>query len=304
MPMRRPAKRVDINGVGNGMDIVDAQVHIGPGRIEQTLAAMDALGIHAILIDEYWMGHATGDPGYRVPGGAFRPVQPTAELAALMYPDRFSYLVRLDRNDEDVAAVIRMARDAPHARALRITPGMWSAEAGAFAAGEYEPICAAACDCGLPLFVFVPGRARDVVQYARKFPSLRIIVDHCGLLSNSMRQKFGGGGVPLPQEAQLGAFEEVMALADLPNVALKWAHAPAMFETPGYPGHGLRPILRKALDRFGKDRIMWASDVSANQTGESWAMLLFSMMGNPDLSEAEREALLGGTARAWLNWVA
>lgn len=285
------------------MEIVDAQVHIGPGRIEQTLAAMDALGIHAILIDEYWMGRKTGDPGYRVPRGAFRPVQPTAELAALMYPDRFSYLVRLDRHDEDVAAVIRMARDAPHARALRITPGMSSADAEAFAVGDYEPICAAACDCGLPLFMFVPGRLRNVVRYAQKFPSLRIIVDHCGLLSNAMRQKIGGG-VPLSREAQRIAFEEVLGLADLPNVALKWAHAPGMFETPGYPGDGLRPILRKALDRFGEDRIMWASDISANQSGESWAMLLFGMMGNPDLSESEREALLGGTARAWLSWPA
>jgi L-fuconolactonase len=292
------ANRMDIAG----MDIVDAQVHIGPGRIEETLAAMDALGIRAILTDEYWFGRAMGDPGYKVTGGAFRPVQPTAELAAFTHPDRFSYLVRLDRNDQDVTAIIRMARDAPHARALRITPGMWPAEVEAFAAGDYAPICAAACECGLPLFMFVPGRARDVVQYARKFPSLRIIIDHCGLLSNSMRQKIAAGGSPLSLEAQLGAFEEVVALADLPNVALKWAHAPGMFEKPGYPGEGLWPILRRALARFGEGRIMWASDASANQTGESWAMLLFGVLGNPDLTPAERKALLGGTARSWLNW--
>ncbi|HTV95146.1 MAG TPA: amidohydrolase family protein [Steroidobacteraceae bacterium] len=292
-----------MNGSGSGLDIVDAQVHIGPDRIEQTLAAMDALGIRAILVDEYWIGRATGDPGYRIPGGAFRPVQPTAELAALMHPERFSYLVRLDRRDEDAAAIIRLARDAPHARALRITPGMWSAESEAFAAGAYEPICAAACDCGLPLFIFAPGRARDVVQYARKFPPLRIVIDHCGLLSNSMRRKIGGGA-PLSRDAQLEAFEQVLALADLPNVALKWAHAPAMFDAPGYPGQGLWPVLRMALERFGADRIMWASDVGANQTGESWAMLLFGVLGDPDLSEAERKALLGGTARAWLDWAA
>ena len=52
------------------MDIVDAQVHIGPGRIEESLAAMDALGIRAILIDEYWMGKKTGDPAYPVADGA------------------------------------------------------------------------------------------------------------------------------------------------------------------------------------------------------------------------------------------
>jgi L-fuconolactonase len=286
------------------VDIVDAQVHIGPGRVEEALAGMDALGIRAILIDEYWFGRKMGDPGYSVPAGAYRPVQPTAELAAFMYPQRFSYLVRLDRKDQDVASVIRLAADAPHARALRITPGMWPAEVDAFAAGAYAPICAAACDAGLPLFMFVPGRARDVAQYARKFPSLRIVIDHCGLISNSMRQTIGAGGGPSSREAQLTSFEEVLALSELANVALKWAHAPAMFEQPGYPGEGLWPILRKALDRFGAERIMWASDASANQTGESWAMLLFAVLGNPNLSAAERAALLGGTVRAWLNWPA
>jgi L-fuconolactonase len=250
------------------MDIVDAQIHIGPGRIEEALAGMNALGIRSVLID------------------------------------RFSYLVRLDRTDRDVTTIIRMARDAPHARALRITPSMKRTEAEAFATGEYSQICAAACECGLPLFMFVPGRVRDVALYAREFPTLRIIVDHCGLVSNLMRQAIERGGQPISRDAQLVAFDQVLSLADFPNVALKWAHAPAMFQAPGYPGEELRPILRKALDHFGKERIMWASDVSANQSGESWAMLLFGMMGNPDLSSLEREALLGGTIRAWLDWPA
>jgi predicted TIM-barrel fold metal-dependent hydrolase len=284
------------------MDIVDAQVHIGPGRIAETLAAMDALGVRAVLIDEYWLGaQRVGDPGYAVPDGAFRPVQPTAELAAMTHPDRFSYLVRLDRKDREVEAVIRMVRDAPYARALRITPGMWPAEAEAFAADGYAAICAAACDAGLPLFIFAPDQPQAVGRYAQKFPSLRIVVDHCGLFSNSMRRTLGRAA-PLGRDAQLAGFDEVLALADLPNVALKWAHAPAMFEAPAYPGEGLWPILRRALDRFGADRVMWASDVTANQTGETWAELLFGVVGNPDLSQAERQALLGGTARAWLDW--
>jgi len=33
-------------------------------------------------------------------------------------------------------------------------------------------------------------------------------------------------------------------------------------------------------------------------------MLLFGLLGNTDLSQPERDALLGGTARAWLNWPA
>jgi len=49
---------------------------------------------------------------------------------------------------------------------------------------------------------------------------------------------------------------------------------------------------------------MWASDHTANQTGETWAELLFGVLGNNDLTQAEREAVLGGTARKWLDWAA
>ena len=63
------------------MDIVDSQVHIGPGGAAEMVAAMNALGIRSVLIDEWWMG-TPGDPGYHLPGGGFRTTSPTAELAA------------------------------------------------------------------------------------------------------------------------------------------------------------------------------------------------------------------------------
>jgi predicted TIM-barrel fold metal-dependent hydrolase len=62
--------------------------------------------------------------------------------------------------------------------------------------------------------------------------------------------------------------------------------------------------LNKALNCFGAERMMWASDASANQTGESWGELLFWLMDNSDLSDSARTHLLGGTARQWLNWQA
>ena len=49
---------------------------------------------------------------------------------------------------------------------------------------------------------------------------------------------------------------------------------------------------------------MWASDYSVNQRGESWAELLFSVRGNPELTQTELRAVLGGTARAVLGWPA
>lgn len=53
---------------------------------------------------------------------------------------------------------------------------------------------------------------------------------------------------------------------------------------------------------IGAERIMWASDFSVNQRGESWADLLYGVLGDPDLTQSEREWVLGRSLRTWLDW--
>ena len=64
------------------MNIVDAQVHFGPGRIEETLSAMDALGIQAVLIDEYGLRAFNNEPHHVLPGGGIRPADIPAILTS------------------------------------------------------------------------------------------------------------------------------------------------------------------------------------------------------------------------------
>ena len=295
------------------MDIVDSQVHLGPGGAAEMLAAMNALGIKSVLVDELWLGQGTpGDPAYRVGEGALRTTSPTAELAAWTYPGRFSYLVRVDPNDPELRSVVRMTRDAKFARALRIAPGMTRAELAAFAAGDYDGVFAAASECGLPIFVTIPGNTHLLARYLDKYRDIKLIICHCGMPPGETLWPIMARMEGLPDsmdywskvaaEPVADAFEKVLRAADRPNVALKWAHAPGSFRAPGYPNEPTRPFLRKALNAFGAERMMWASDVSANQTGETWAELLFAIRNNPDLSDREREYVLGRTARNWLNW--
>lgn len=282
-------------------DIVDAQIHLGPGGVSEVLAQMDALGISAALIDEYWLRSFANEPHHVLAGGVQRPVAPTAELAAQLRPDRFSYLLRIARDDPGYAGVIRQQRDTPGGRALRIDPGMSAEMRTSFAGGGYDHIARAAADNGLPLFVFAPDSPEAFARLASEFAELRIIVDHCGVFSNSMR--IGFAQLPALDDAQqLAMFDRILTLADKPNVALKWGHASAMFEQAAWPGEGLRPILRKALCAFGKERVMWASDFSVNQRGESWADLLYGVLGNADLSGEEREWVLGKSLRRWIDW--
>ena len=284
-------------------DIVDTQIHIGPGGIAEVLVQMDAIGIRAALIDEYWFGGAPNRPYHVLAGGVQRPVAPTAELAAQLHPDRFSYLLRVDVDDPDYAQIIRQMRDAPGGRALRVDPGMSPARRQAFAEGGYDHIFKAAAENGLPLFAFAPDNPTAFARAARAFPELKLIVDHCGVFSNSMRTSFAQLP-PINAAAQMALFDEVLALAAHPNIALKWGHSSGMFDKPVWPGEGLWPILRKTIDAFGAERVMWASDFSVNQRGESWADLLYGVLGDPDLSAEEREWVLGKALRTWLDWPA
>jgi predicted TIM-barrel fold metal-dependent hydrolase len=298
------------------MDIVECQLHLGPGGIDEKLAAMDALGIKAALIDEFWFDfHTPGRPGHPVPNTKLRRTSaPTAELASITHPDRFSYLVQVDRHDPELQATMRLIRDAPYARAIR-TECFNAVEIAALAAGEFDELFTLASDYGLPAFLTIPGSAPLLRRYLDKFRDGKFIIDHCGMpFSAAMLKGLAAAGMANDDDVQVlkktqrptraAEFEEVLRLGDCPNVALKWGHAPALFEVSGYPFLGLRPILRKALNAFGADRVMWTADIGANRTGESWAELLFWIMDNPDLSKEEREGVLGGAVRKWVNWKA
>jgi predicted TIM-barrel fold metal-dependent hydrolase len=284
------------------MDIVDSQLHFGVGKIESTLEAMDVLGIKAVMIDEFW-GFDTPftppnfPPGYTLPNGVWRTISPTAEQASFLYPDRFSYIVRVDRRDPDLECVLRLVSSAPYARAIRILPAWTVKEANAFAEGAYDQLCELAQALGLPICLFIPGFVELLPRYLSKFPRLNFIVDHCGMPDH---------GIPAdrPKGAEirgLDYFDEVLKLAEHPNVALKWCHEQTKFGAPEYPYEPLRPYLRRAINAFGPERLLWASDRTVNRA-HSWSDLLHYLRDDPELSREEKEWILGRSARRVFNW--
>jgi predicted TIM-barrel fold metal-dependent hydrolase len=118
--MDRLARQTQRLMLGGTMDIVDAQVHANVLGTEVTLAVMDALGIQAVLFDEYLTTAEDGapQPGYRLADGAFRPVGPNAEAAALRHPERFAFLMRVDPHDPGIEGWIETLAAAPGFKAL------------------------------------------------------------------------------------------------------------------------------------------------------------------------------------------
>ena len=102
-------------------------------------------------------------------------------------------------------------------------------------------------------------------------------------------------------EQTMELFDKVLELAQYNNVVLKWSHASENFEVPAYPGDMLTPMLKDAIEAFGADRIMWASDYSVNMLGESWEDILNGIQKNIDLTDQEIKMLLGGTALKYLQ---
>jgi L-fuconolactonase len=270
------------------MDIVDAQVHVFHKYTEaQTIAAMDALGIISVVIDELWSLEADGSitPCKSFPNGAKRALTPLSQAAALRYPDRFSLLQRLSRDDPDPAALFAVLSATPGCRAVRID-GREKAEQHALSDGGYDDLLRLSRRHALPVFILMVGP--DVAEIARKiscrFSDIQFILDHCG------------------RPASLGQWDEILSLGEYPNLAMKWCHPHHYFDAGPYPFTGLRVQLARAIESFGSHRMMWASDVTMDRGGVSWADLLYTVRDDPSLGMIEKEWVLGRTARTLLKW--
>lgn len=270
----------------SAMDIVDAQLHLSlsPGA-DGIIAAMDALGIAGVVLDEVWgrneKDHAT--PCVEFSDGAYRPLSPGAQVAALLHPDRFSFLQRITRRDPQLAALIPILASSPGCRSLRVVIGSRQ-ERDAFATGAYDELMGLAQTHGLPISVLSKDAGALLRDTVPRFPDLQFVIDHCGWGKTDQE------------------WAEVLALAGHANTCLKWSHAGRAFGQSGDPRDSIQRAFLRAIDAFGVERVLWASDATHEETAATWAELLAFVRENPALSEGDKEWVLGKTARRVFRW--
>lgn len=303
------------------MHIIDAQVHLNqlvddwrganPDSVIATaIATLDAIGVDRVLIAESRGFDANMRPalGPALPNGAIRAEYPFSERAVTAHPDRFAYLCRIDLDDPDLERLVAEVRTRPGARCMRIVPIVDTGEVDRLARGEFDPLFAAAETHAVPIFASLPGRGHLLEPYLVKFPRLQVILDHCGVGVEPPRL-----GTIAPTLARsvvrtlaerVAQLDQVVALARHPNLALKWCHAPARLSAEAYPYRDVLPHLRRVIDAFGVERVLWASDYTQSRVtfGGAWAESLYYLRDSNQLSDVEKEWLLGGTARRILRW--
>jgi predicted TIM-barrel fold metal-dependent hydrolase len=77
-----------------------------------------------------------------------------------------------------------------------------------------------------------------------------------------------------------------------------------LFGATEFPYEPLRPILRRAIQAFGAERLLWASDRTVTRPAMQWSDLVHYLRDDPELSRDEKEQILGGNSRRIFNWPA
>jgi L-fuconolactonase len=264
------------------MEIVDAQIHATHRGLEQSVTIMDALGVNAAVLDDW------PPTRQKLPSGITRYAYPFAEEAVRQFPTRFAYVVRFDPNDPEIEDLVDQARKKPGCLCLRIASGMdfkVMREAG------HRRVLAAASKYRMPVMIYPGGEHQTLMGYVREFASVQFIIDHVGM---------GVDRAALPNQLET-TIEQLLAYATYPNVAIKWGHAPRLSREP-FPYRDLLTQLSRVIDAFGVKRLMWASDFTVTTDHHTYAESLFCIRCAENLSESDKQWILGKTVRELLSW--
>jgi L-fuconolactonase len=265
--------------------IVDAQVHIWSGGTpsphhrqepfgaDDLIRAMAAAGVdRAVLVPPTW------DPNGR----------DVALAAALRHPDRFVVMGGLPLDHPESPLELPRWREHPGVLGLRFSFNSPQTQAW-LTDGTADWVWPAAERAGLPVAVLAPGVLPAIGAIARSYPHLRIIVDHLGIPRG------------LKDAAAFAHLPELLALAALPNVAVKAAGLPAYASTDPYPHRSLHPYLRRVIDTFGAERVFWGTDLSRMTCSYQACVRMFTE-GLDWLSARELELIMGAGLCRWICW--
>lgn len=270
------------------MKIVDAQVHIWRQTVspptgkhrkvslvsaEQMLKEMDEAGVDAALI----YPPLSWDPSS----------QEMALEAAKKYPERFAVMGQFDPKDPANKKLIPTWRQQPGMMGLR-----WALlqpkEQELLHEGALDWIWPEAAKAGLAIGMMGGIFLKQFRGIAGRYPDLKLILDHCGLNRHG-------------QDAE--AFihlDEMLALAKLPNVAVKMTGAPH-YSTQAYPFRNIQDGLHRIVDAYGPDRCFWGTDITRMPCSYRQCVTFFTQE-LPWLKGPDLEKVMGRALCKWINW--
>jgi predicted TIM-barrel fold metal-dependent hydrolase len=245
-----------------------------PLGAEELLGMMDKAGVDRAVI---------------VPPSPVGDSNDTALEAAIKYPSRFAVMGRFNPEADGARERLESWLDQPGMLGIRMTffKPHW---ARWLEGGVIDWYWSALERLNIPLMALAFGRIKEIGALAERHPGLTVIIDHMGRQSS------------LRDDEAFADLDQMLALAKLPNVAIKASSLPCYTNDP-YPFPKLTPYLKRTFDAFGPDRLMWGSDVTRLPCSYRECLDHFAKE-LPFLSGDDRARVLGGTAAKLLRWPA
>lgn len=244
-----------------------------PVGADELLAAMDTAGVdRAVLVPPSWEGDRND----------------VALAAARAHPDRFRVMGRLPvESPARTSAELSSLLARPELLGFRFTfhrPPL----AGLFAAGALDWLWAELQARDAPVMLYPPGQLAAAGALARRFPGLRLTIDHLALPV----------GVRGPEA--FADLDALIQLATVPNIAVKASSLPAS-SAQGSPFADVNGPLEKVFDAFGPSRMFWGSDLTRLPCSYQDCVDHFQRF-LPFLSDGDRDLVMGRALVRWVDW--
>jgi L-fuconolactonase len=204
---------------------------------------------------------------------------------------RLRVVGRVDPERPDAAEFVARWMDCPRTVGLRVL-AVAEDERQALRDGRYDAVFAAAQHHGVPICIYPVGQAGVIARLARRFSELPLVIDHLGLAQPPMRRA---------QADRFAGLEEVLALAQYPNVTVKLSGTPTL-SRQALPFADVWPSVHRLLEAFGVEHVMWGTDWTRTRPICGLHEQVRFLTDTDELSTSDKRQLLSATARRVFRW--
>jgi L-fuconolactonase len=207
-------------------------------------------------------------------------------LAAVLqqYPQYFQGVCRVDPLDPAAPDHLSQISEQPGFHGVRLSPA--ADASGDWIRGPLMPPLWQRCQSlGVPMTLLAPiSRMPDIQKLVDQFPDLTVVIDHMA-------------DCPVDQPKEL---EKLMALVRYPKVFVKISHTWSLSKQ-SYPWLDAQELVKQLYDRFGPQRLMWATDWPIAKERATYAQRLSVVRDDMTFLSAEDKAwILSKTVeRVW-----
>ncbi|MBM3343380.1 MAG: amidohydrolase [Betaproteobacteria bacterium] len=272
------------------MLIIDSQIHIWQNgkmsahhrqiptySIDDALAEMKSAGVDGAVIHP--------------PSSLGEAVNVYAEEAVRRHPDKFCILGHMDLLSPDRENIVANWKKRTGMLGFRFTFAK-PEEKSWWTDGSLDWFWAACQKHDLRVGLLASGaNIAAFGNIARRYPGLKMHIDHIGR---------GGGRADLKDDAIYANLPDMLALAKLPNVAVKLSGAPST-SSEQYPYTNIHKYLRQIVEAFGPERCFWGTDITRMPISYRQCVTMFTEE-MPWLKGRDLELVMGRAFVEWLGW--